>query len=59
MSQTQQTVPIEGKITLPPESREVLKKAMKIAYYKEFLRQGIISIAEFDRLMLMQSKSAN
>ena len=46
----------ETGIILTGDSLSAFKKAMKIAYYKDLLKLGIISNAEFSVLMQMQNK---
>jgi len=50
----------EGGIVLTGESLNSFKKAMKTAYYKDMLKQGIINLAEFSKLMeIMNRKPEN
>jgi len=43
-------------ITLTGENLEAFKKAMKIAYYKTFRKNGLITDKQFEILMKMQNK---
>ena len=43
-----------NEIELPNECLEAFYKAMKIGYYKEFLKRGLISQEQFDLLMKIQ-----
>jgi len=42
---------------IPDECRKDLIRAMKIGYYKEFYKQGLISSEELDELLKMQTTS--
>ena len=44
-----------NKIELPAESRRAFRKAMKIAYFKEFHKQGLITDDELERLIALQN----
>ena len=44
-----------NKIELPAESRKAFRKAMKIAYFKEFHKQGLITDDELERLIALQN----
>ena len=55
MNVSEKTIPDEG-IILTGEYLEKFKRAMKIGYYKDMLKKGIISLTEFDILMLMQNQ---
>ena len=44
-----------NKIELPAESRKAFRKAMKIAYFKEFNKQGLITDEELERLIALQN----
>ena len=43
-------------IELEEDQREIVIKAMKLAYYKEFLRENIINQDEFTRLMKIMNR---
>ena len=42
-------------IELPAENRMAFRKAMKIAYFKEFHKQGLITDDELERLIALQN----
>lgn len=42
---------------IPDECRKDLIRAMKIGYYKEFYKQGLISSEELNELLKMQNTS--
>ena len=44
-----------NKIELPAESRRALRKAMKIAYFKEFNKKGLITDDELEKLIALQN----
>ena len=46
--------PIDGGIVIPADCSTDFIKAMKIAYYKTFRKNGLISDSQFDILMKMQ-----
>lgn len=47
--------PIEDKIEITEESRQAFIRAVKIGYYKEFRRQGMISDDELEQLIAMNT----
>ena len=44
-----------NKIGLPEESRRAFRKAMKIAYFKEFNKKGLITDEELEKLIALQN----
>ena len=44
-----------NKIELPAESRRAFRKAMKIAYFKEFNKKGLITDDELEKLIALQN----
>ena len=46
----------EAALTLTGENFEAFKKAMKIAYYKTFRKNGLITDKQFEILMKMQNE---
>ena len=52
---TAETINNINKIELPAESRRAFRKAMKIAYFKEFHKQGLITDDELERLIDLQN----
>ena len=48
----------ERKIEIPDNWKADFVKAMKIGYYKEFYRQGLISSDQFEKLMAMQDNKS-
>ena len=44
-----------NKIELPAESRRAFRKAMKIAYFKEFNKKGLITDEELEKLIALQN----
>lgn len=46
-------------IKIPDECKNEFVKAMKIGYYKEFYKQGLITADQLERLIAMQDKSVN
>ena len=44
-----------NKLELTPESRRAFRKAMKIAYYKEFNKKGLITDEELEKLIALQN----
>ena len=47
-------IPEERKIEIPDNCKADFVKAMKIGYYKEFYRQGLISSEQLEKLIAMQ-----
>jgi len=45
----------ETALTLTGENLKAFKKAMKIAYYKTFRKDGLITDKQFEILMKMQN----
>ena len=48
----------ETSIEIPTDCLNEFVTAMKIGYYKEFYKQGLITSDQFERLVAMQSKSS-
>ncbi len=46
-------------IEIPENCKNDLIKAMKIGYYKEFYKQGLITAEQLEQLIAMQDKSIN
>ena len=46
-------------IGIPENCKNDLIKAMKIGYYKEFYKQGLITAEQLEQLIAMQDKSIN
>lgn len=46
-------------INIPDNFKNEFIKAMKIGYYKEFYKQGLITAKQFEQLIAMQDKSVN
>ncbi len=44
-------------ITIPKNCKTDLIKAMKIGYYKEFYKQGLITAEQLEQLVAMQDKT--
>ena len=51
------TVADNKSFTLTTEQEAAFVKAMKIGYYKEFYRQGLITAEQLEALIAMQDKS--
>ena len=51
-------IPKERKIEIPDNCKADFVKAMKIGYYKEFYRQGLISSEQLEKLMAMQDNKS-
>ncbi len=47
------------RLEIPESSKTDLIKAMKIGYYKEFYKQGLITAEQLEQLIAMQDKSVN
>ena len=43
------------EIQIPEENKSDLIKAMKIGYYKEFFKQGLITAEQLEKLIEMQN----
>ena len=50
------TLQNENNLTLTGENLKAFKKAMKIAYYKTFRKNGLITDKQFEILMKMQNE---
>ncbi|MDE6594463.1 MAG: hypothetical protein K2K44_00450 [Oscillospiraceae bacterium] len=48
-----------SSIVIPDNCKNDLIKAMKIGYYKEFYKQGLITAEQLELLIAMQDKSIN
>ncbi|MCM1330925.1 MAG: hypothetical protein NC253_16010 [Ruminococcus sp.] len=46
-------------IDIPDNCKNDLIKAMKIGYYKEFYKQGLITAEQLEMLIAMQYKTVN
>lgn len=46
-------------VKIPDGCKNDLIKAMKIGYYKEFYKQGLITAEQLEQLIAMQDKSVN
>ena len=44
-----------NEILIPEECKSDLVKAMKIGYYKEFFKQGLITAEQLEKLIEMQN----
>ena len=53
--ETTETEQENDKLELTPESRRAFRKAMKIAYFKEFNKKGLITDEELEKLIAMQN----
>ena len=53
--ETTETEQEKNKLELTPESRRAFRKAMKIAYFKEFNKKGLITDDELEKLISMQN----
>ena len=51
------TIADNKSITLTTEQKSAFVKAMKIGYYKEFYRQGLITVEQLETLIAMQDRS--
>ncbi len=58
MNTVKDIIPVNGNISLPHECVSEFKKAMKIGYYKNFYKKGLITAEQLEKLMLMQNKTA-
>ncbi|GEM_PF-3107939 len=60
MSYYEATAPAEKKnpaIRMTEKQRQNFIRAMKIGYYKEFYKQGLITAEQFELLIAMQDSS--
>lgn len=48
-----------SSIVIPDNCKTDFIKAMKIGYYKEFYKQGLITAEQLEQLIAMQDKSIN
>ena len=48
-----------SSIVIPDDCKTDLIKAMKIGYYKEFYKQGLITAEQLEQLIAMQDKYVN
>ena len=48
-----------SSVVIPDNCKNDLIKAMKIGYYKEFYKQGLITAEQLELLIAMQDKSIN
>ena len=46
-------------IIIPDKCKNEFIKAMKIGYYKEFYKQGLITAEQLEQLIAMQNKSVD
>ncbi len=46
-------------IKIPDDCKNEFIKAMKIGYYKEFYKQGLITAEQLEQLIAMQDKQLN
>ncbi|MDE6745793.1 MAG: hypothetical protein K2J72_04035 [Oscillospiraceae bacterium] len=46
-------------IEIPNDCKNEFIKAMKIGYYKEFYKQGLITAEQLEQLIAMQDKTVN
>ena len=53
--ETTETEQENNKLELTPESRRAFRKAMKIAYFKEFNKKGLITDEELEKLIALQN----
>ena len=44
-----------NEIQIPEENKSDFIKAMKIGYYKEFFKQGLITVEQLEKLIKMQN----
>ena len=47
------------RLEIHNEYKKEFVKAMKIGYYKEFFKQGLITAEQLEQLIAMQNKSVN
>lgn len=50
---------VNKQFEISEESKFEFIKAMKIGYYKEFRKQGLIANEQLEQLISMQNKSGN
>ncbi len=48
---------VDEQFQIPDECRSEFIKAMKIGYYKEFHKQGLITDEQLEQLISMQNKN--
>ena len=48
-----------NQIEIPEECRTEFVKAMKIGYYKEFYKQGLITADQLEQLIAMQDNKSD
>ena len=53
------TVNENKRLEISDEYKKEFVKAMKIGYYKEFFKQGLITAEQLEQLIAMQDKSVN
>ena len=53
--ETTETKQENNKLELTPESSRAFRKAMKIAYFKEFNKKGLITDEELEKLIALQN----
>ena len=53
--ETTETEQENNKLELTPESRRAFRKAIKIAYFKEFNKKGLITDEELEKLIALQN----
>lgn len=53
------TVNENKRLEISDEYKKEFVKAMKIGYYKEFFKQGLITAEQLEKLIAMQNKSVN
>lgn len=46
-------------IKIPDKCKNEFIKAMKIGYYKEFYKQGLITAEQLEKLIALQDKTVN
>ena len=46
------------QVPIPEDCKSDLIKSMKIGYYKEFFKQGLITAEQLEKLIKMQNKNA-
>ena len=49
----------KNEIQIPEENKSDLIRAMKIGYYKEFFKQGLITAEQLEKLIEMQNENKN
>ena len=53
--ETTETKQENNKLELTPKSRRAFRKAMKIAYFKESNKKGLITDEELEKLIALQN----